>query len=154
MTGNASSSETRALQRKLNLEGFGPIAEDGVFGPQTQAALEQRELALAEMPPPPKPWWASRAMLGALATILVSVLGLAKHGVTAETLTELLVQATTLLAGILALVGTLKRTRPIDRRLLPERQRLRASAKLPPDLSSGRGRAGSGEPGKPGPFGY
>jgi hypothetical protein len=60
----------KELQAKLNVEGFGPVQEDGWFGGVTAAALEAREKVLAELPPPPKPWWKTRRAKGLLAALM------------------------------------------------------------------------------------
>ena len=105
-----------ALQRRLNREGFS-LVEDGIYGPATAAAY-QHYLDRQALPAPPasKPWWTSRALLGAVATILVSAGGLFMDlsSVDRGELTDVLVALSTGIAGLLALYGTIKRQAPID----------------------------------------
>lgn len=113
--------ETLKLQRHLNAQRLGPVLEDGVYGPATDAAY-QRYLKLytpvmqAPTPPAAKPWWTSRALWGALATILISIGGvfIDVSSLDAKELTDVLVSLSTGFAGLLALYGTIKRQAPID----------------------------------------
>jgi hypothetical protein len=61
-----------------------------------------------------KPWWQSRAVLGALATIIVGIAGLFHVQVDSATLTEFLLGLTTTITGALALWGSIQRKAPID----------------------------------------
>jgi hypothetical protein len=72
--------ETEVLQRELIAGGYLPPynsrnepSDDGYFGPATRRALQARELDLAEMPAPAKPWWRARRMKG----LLLAAAGLA-----------------------------------------------------------------------------
>ena len=118
-----------ALQRRLNREGFS-LVEDGIYGPATAAAY-QHYLDRQALPAPPasKPWWTSRALLGAVATILVSAGGLFMDlsSVDRGELTDVLVALSTGLAGLLALWGTIRRQSPIDPTLVAPGVRLRAA---------------------------
>jgi uncharacterized membrane protein len=67
------------------------------------------------------PWWTSRAFWGALATLVASAAGLAGYSLDAPQIAELAVMATTLLSGLLAFVGTLRRRAPIDQTLVARR---------------------------------
>jgi hypothetical protein len=49
------------------------------MGPKTLAALQQRELDLAYLPLPPKPWWQSRRGQGAIKMGLGLVLSVIGH---------------------------------------------------------------------------
>jgi hypothetical protein len=112
------------LQRSLNQQGYGPLAVDGVYGPATHAAYQRRLThsdmpdALSVAPPAAKPWWASRAIWGALATIIASLAGLAGYEFDTETTTTLLVSLVTLIAGLVSWWGTIKRKAPIDSTLV------------------------------------
>ena len=114
-------AETRRLQQHLNRQGLGPLIEDGIYGPATESAY-QRYLRLhtpidpAPAPPAAKPWWTSRALIGALATIALSVGGIFidVSAVDAKELTDVMVSMSTGIAGLLALYGTIKRQAPID----------------------------------------
>ncbi len=109
------------LQRHLNDHGFGPLVEDGIYGPATQKAHEMQLHYVVPagpliMPPAAKPWWTSRALIGALATIGLSIAGifLDVSDVNPKELTDVLVAVSTGIAGLLALYGTIKRKAPID----------------------------------------
>jgi hypothetical protein len=115
-------------QHAINAAGLGPVVVDGVWGPRTAAAYAElaRESDLGgvgvSMPTPsaPKPWWASEGMLGGLAVMLVGAFGLAKWGIDAGSLTELLSSLATVVAGIASARGRAKATAPIDStRVLP-----------------------------------
>lgn len=111
-----TKTEIVALQQAL---GFTGPEVDGIYGPLTQAAHRRYLDALAApvptlTPPAAKPWWTSRALWGALATLAASLGGLAGYVLDASQLTELAVTAATLASGLLALVGTLRRAAPID----------------------------------------
>lgn len=76
------SADTVRLQRELIAGGYlsefnadGKANDDGWFGPATHAALQQRELELAEMPAPAKPWWESRRGKGAAKLAIGAVVG-------------------------------------------------------------------------------
>jgi hypothetical protein len=66
--------------------------------------------------PEPKPWYQSRGIWGALATILVAVLSLLGYQADQDFLTEIGVGLGTLAAGTLALYGRWQATRPIRRK--------------------------------------
>ena len=114
-------AETRRLQQHLNRQGLGQLAEDGIYGPATESAY-QRYLRLhtpidpAPAPTAAKPWWTSRALIGALATIALSIAGLFIDTSSIDTgaLTDALVSLSTGIAGLLALYGTITRKAPID----------------------------------------
>lgn len=117
----------RQIQRHLNTLGYGPLRIDGVYGPATAAAYD-RYLATVpgdtETPPPAKPWYLSRAILGALATIAAGAAGVAGYAIDASNLTEILVQAIALFGGIMALWGSVQRKAPIDPTLVAPGVRL------------------------------
>lgn len=67
-----------------------------------------------------KPWWESRAVLGALVTVAASVAALAGWTLNVETTTELLFSALTLAGGVLSWWGRVVAERPISRtQILP-----------------------------------
>ena len=114
-------AETRRLQQHLNRQGLGPLIEDGIYGPATESAYQRylrlhTPIDLAPAPPAAKPWWTSRALIGALATIALSVGGIFidVSAVDAKELTDVMVSMSTGIAGLLALYGTIKRQAPID----------------------------------------
>lgn len=115
-------------QHAINAAGLGPVVVDGVWGPRTAAAyaalVRESDLGGAgvSMPTPaaPKPWWTSRAILGALATIAAGIAGFAGVSLDAGQLSETLTAIATAVGGMLALWGTIKRKAPIDStRVLP-----------------------------------
>jgi hypothetical protein len=114
-------AETRRMQQHLNRQGLGPLTVDGVYGPATERAY-QRYLQFytpvddAPTPPAAKPWWTSRALWGALATILISIAGIFidVSNIDAKELADVLVSMSTGFAGLLALYGTITRKAPID----------------------------------------
>lgn len=61
----------------------------------------------------PKPWYASRGVLGALAVILSQCAALIGVHLDAPALTELAMQAVGLIGGILALIGRIGAEQPI-----------------------------------------
>jgi len=67
----------------------------------------------------PKHWWKSRAAWGAIATLIASLAGLLGYAIDQEQLTEVLFLIATAIGGILSLIGTIQRTAPIEKRLLP-----------------------------------
>ncbi len=88
---------TRDLQQELNRLGYGPLVVDGIYGRATAAAYQ---LYLDEQPsgegppappapPAPVPWWTSRALWGALATLVASAAGLAGYSLDAPQIAEL-----------------------------------------------------------------
>ena len=155
-----TKTEILDLQRRLNEVGLAylvlgePLAEDGIYGPNTDRVytewLDRDNVMPSVTPEPAKPWWTSRGLLGGLATIIVGVAGLAGYALDVAQITEIVVSASALVAGILSTVGSLRRKAPIDPTLvarmpggrdvrlpvLPHRQR---------ESSAGR---------DPGPFGF
>lgn len=63
----------------------------------------------------PKPWWESRAVLGALVTVAASLAALAGWTLNVEATTELLFSALTLAGGVLSWWGRVKAAQPISR---------------------------------------
>jgi hypothetical protein len=155
-----TKNETLALQRALNGSGLAyavlgeALEEDGIYGPATDRVhrwhLDHDTSIPTITPEPAKPWWTSRGLLGGLATIIVGVAGLAGYALDVAQITEIVVSASALVAGILSTVGSLRRKGAIDPTLvarlpggrdvrlpvLPHRQR---------ESSAGR---------DPGPFGF
>lgn len=80
------AEQTLRLQRELIAGGYLPAltsqgtpSDDGWMGPRTLAALQRRELDLAHLPLPPKPWWQSRRGQGAIKMGLGLVLSVIGH---------------------------------------------------------------------------
>ena len=116
--------EVLALQQTLNHSGFAyqvlgePLTEDGIYGPATDRvhrAWLDRDTAIPTVTPPPaKPWWQSRAILGLLASLLAMIAGRMGWGVDEGQITDVLLKATELGGLALAAWGTLRRQAPID----------------------------------------
>lgn len=107
-------AEIKALQRHLNQSGYGPLVEDGIYGPATQAAHkwqldEQLRHGPILTPPAAKPWWTSSAMWGSLTTIGLYIAGIFidVSGIEAGPITYALVRISTGIAGLLESVETL-----------------------------------------------
>jgi hypothetical protein len=155
-----NKSEILELQRRLNEVGLASLVlgelltEDGIYGPNTDrvytAWLDRDSVMPSVTPPPAKPWWTSRGLLGGLATIIVGVAGLAGYALDVAQITEIVVSASALLAGILSTVGSIKRKGAIDPTLvarLPHGRDVRL-----PVLPHRADRPGTGR--DPGPFGF
>jgi hypothetical protein len=157
-----SKTEILELQRRLNEVGLAylvlgePLEEDGIYGPNTDRVytewLNRDNVMPSVTPEPAKPWWTSRGLLGGLATIIVGIAGLAGYALDVAQITEIVVSASALLAGILSTVGSIKRKAPIDPTLvarLPHGRDVRLPVRTyrKPESQSGPGR-------ETGPFGY
>ncbi len=155
-----TKNETIALQRRLNEIGLAyqtlgeNLEEDGIYGKRTRevhrAWLDQDAEVPTITPEAAKPWWTSRGLLGGLATIIVGVAGLAGYALDVAQITEIVVSASALVAGILSTVGSLKRKGAIDPTLVMRLPRGR-DVRLPV-LPHRENRTGTGR--DPGPFGF
>lgn len=146
-------------QRSINAAGLGPVAADGVWGPHTAAAYAElaRESDLGGVgmsvptPAAPKPWWTSRAVLGALATIAAGIAGFAGVSLDAGQLTDTLAALVSAVGGGLALWGSIRRTAPIDQGLVAPGVRVESGRlcrdSVPPDDAGDHGGYWSGEHG-------
>ena len=113
-------SEILELQKKLTELGYDPGPIDGWYGEKTAIAYrnyqhDQKQEVPVLIPAPQKPWYLSRALLGALATIIASLVGLLGYSLDANQLTDVLTSTATLGFGILAFVGTIQRKGSIRR---------------------------------------
>lgn len=107
--------EIIALQRALG------VKADGIYGPITQAAHQAYLDRINDTPsvpnitpPPAKPWWASRAVMGLLASVLAMIAGRMGWEISDDQITPILLQAVELGGLALAAWGTVRRTAPID----------------------------------------
>lgn len=139
-----TKAEIIALQESLNRQGANLVV-DGRYGPATRAAyaayLDRDSQVPTVVPPAPKPWYLSRSVLGLLATIIAGLLGRSGYLVDSGELTNVLLQITEVGGLVLAVVGTVRRSAPIDTRL-----------RLPARADSVRTQRETDQP--PGPFGY
>lgn len=112
-------AEIAGIQARLAAAGFDPGAQDGVWGPCTAqaytdyVATSQRP-SVEVGPAPARPWWESRAVLGALVAIFAGVVGLAGWEVDRAQLTEIIIQVVALGGAIVSWWGSVKRKGPID----------------------------------------
>ena len=116
---NMQTERILDLQTRLNELGYGPLAVDGIYGKQTQAAyhkyLDEIDPDTPTVTPDaPKPWWTSRALLGLLASFLAMVAGRWGWQVDDERLTQLLFEVVQFGGLVLAFWGTVTRRAPID----------------------------------------
>ncbi len=66
-----------------------------------------------------KPWWLSRAIVGAIIVFLAQIARLAGLEIDSAALTDVVLDAVTILGAALAWWGRVKATRPISRRVAP-----------------------------------
>lgn len=144
-----TKTEVVALQESLNRQGF-DLVVDGRYGKQTREAyaayLDRDQAVPTQVPPAPKPWWQSRVAIASIATILASIAGLAGLEIDGSQLTEVILAATTLVSGLLALWANARRAAPIDNGLVLPGVRIDAQ---PSPVRSQRA-----EDEQNGPFGY
>jgi hypothetical protein len=117
-TARFSKQETLLIQQKLKEAGY-TVVVDGIWGPQTAAAYEtylasKPEDPVIVTPTPAKPWWTSKAQLGALVTVAVAAASIAGYSIDATMATELVFAGVTLVSGLLSVWGNIKRDAPID----------------------------------------
>ena len=136
-----------SLQQQLNSLGFGPLAEDGIYGRATAAAYEaylathpiDAPVPVPPAPPAPKPWWMSRRMIFGAVTVALGVAGLTDWD--ADQVTNVVVQLTETIAAAIALWGGMRATRPVDPGLVVPGWRVRDGklrrVQLPDELSAG-----------------
>lgn len=148
-------SETLDLQHRLISAGF-PLTADGRYGPATAEAYRRYLNGLGPndppaaavdslpAPPPVKPWWASKAVLGSLTTILVAVASLFGLALPQDQVGLILSSLAGLVSGGLALYGSITRKAPIDPLLVLPGVRLGGVRALP--ASPARS---AGDPGAP-----
>ena len=119
MNTTLSKARIQSLQARLNELGYGPLAVDGVYGQRTQAAYrryldEVDPTTPTVTPEAAKPWWASRTILGLLATILAMIAGRFGWEVNDDDLLGVLTKMVEVGGLVLAFWGTVARRAPID----------------------------------------
>lgn len=138
-----TKTEIKAIQEKLIALGFlkDQWGADGVWGPNTEKAYQrfqdektrileskytfnEEEEIPNVVPPAAIPWWTSKALIGGLMTIVASLAGLAGYAFDAGQATELAVSVITVITGLLAFIGTVKRKAPIDSTLVAPKVRV------------------------------
>lgn len=135
------TSHTIALQQALVAKGY-PLTVDGRYGPQTAAALQAYRTSLGaasiedpeasiQTPEPAKPWWASKAVIGAVATILVGIASVAGYALDPSQVGLVLSSLAGLITGGVSLYGSITRSAPIDRSLVAPGVRLERVRWLP-----------------------
>jgi hypothetical protein len=119
-----TKAEIIALQQALNHAGLSyqilgePLVEDGIYGPATDRvhrAYLDRDTAIPTVTPPPaKPWWASRAILGLLASLIAAIAGRLGWEIADDQITALLLQVVEVGGLAVAAWGTIRRKGAID----------------------------------------
>lgn len=149
-----TKSEVTALQREINDTCGFNLVVDGRYGPKTADAyqfyinqLTPRRIA-TPVPPAPKPWWTSRAILGLIASGLALLAARWDWQINEESLTQLLFEVAQFAGLVMAFIGTVRRRAPIDAgAVLPGMRLPGGTAGVPPksetDIQHLRG-----------PFGY
>ncbi len=119
-----TKQEVIALQQALNQSGLAyqvlgePLIEDGIYGPDTdrvhRAYLDRDTTIPTVTPPPAKPWWASRAILGLLASLIAAIAGRLGWEIADDQITALLLQVVEVGGLAVAAWGTIRRKGAID----------------------------------------
>ena len=135
-------AEVIALQESLNRMGA-TLVVDGRYGQKTRDAyaeyLDLDALVPTHVPPAPKPWYLSRSIIGLLATIIAGLLGRSGYLVDSGELTNALLQVVEAGGLVLAFVGTVKRSSPIDTRLRPTARANKLRTKREADVKATTG---------------
>jgi peptidoglycan hydrolase-like protein with peptidoglycan-binding domain len=114
------------IQQTLADLGFYKGEVDGVWAYQTAWAYAEywRHRNGAQInvpivaPAPAEPWWESRAMQGALVTVVVSIAGVLGYVLDSGEVAALILALSTLVSGIWSAYGTKNRRNPIDQTLV------------------------------------
>ena len=144
----ANAESIEAYQRRLVEAGYdlsirdrnGRAISDGIdgqWGPITQVAHEDYLRRLAEQPLPPKPWWASRRMIGLLVAAIGLSAGVAGYDIDQAALTELLTALVSFAGLAVAFIGSIKATRPVDPGAIAPGVHLPRRVREPARLSAG-----------------
>ena len=125
-----TKDEVRQLQSGLNQSGFAyqtlnePLKEDGIYGRDTdrvyRAWLDRDVSSVPTVTPEPrKPWWAHKAMLGGLATVIASIAGIWGWGVDSAHLQEALIALATLATGMTTIWGSIREPSAVYPAVIP-----------------------------------
>jgi hypothetical protein len=149
-----SKTEILELQRRLNEVGLAylvlgePLAEDGIYGPNTGRVytewLDRDHVMPSVTPEPAKPWWQSRAIIGLLTVGLAWAAGKMGWLVDDEQITQILLAVLEAVGLVVAAIGTVKRKAPIDPTLvarLPGRGDVRLPVRAERKTPGGQGRS-------------
>jgi peptidoglycan hydrolase-like protein with peptidoglycan-binding domain len=114
-----NKDEIIILQTKLKQLGYGPLEVDGQYGKNTENAYRRYLDDLdpnvpTVIPAPEQKWWMSKALIGGIATVLVSLIGVFGYEIDAQFATQMILSIITLVTGIISVIGTLKRKGTID----------------------------------------
>lgn len=148
-----TSADTLKLQRAINAATNWGLTEDGRYGPETAEAYQyyinqQTPRSVpTPVPPAPKPWYLSRAVIGILVSVIAVVTERMGWIVDADTLTTLAVQFAEVAGLALAFVGTVRRRNTIDNSLVAPGVRLPTRTHKVPSERNSNGPT-------PGPFGH
>jgi hypothetical protein len=114
--------KVQRIQKDINESGFGPVNVTGMYDQKTSDAYGEL-LKLSSVggvfqsiptPEPLKPWWTSRAVIGSISTITVSIAGMIGWSLDTQGTNEIMLAIVTLISGLISYVGTIQRRAPID----------------------------------------
>lgn len=147
-----TSADTLKLQRAINAATNWGLKEDGRYGPETAEAYQyyinqQTPRSVpTPVPPAPKPWYLSRAVIGILVSVIAVIAERMGWMVDSNDLTVLVMQLLEVGGLALAFIGTVRRRAPIDGGLIVRGVRYaNTTYPVPPDRPTDR---------PTGPFGF
>jgi hypothetical protein len=119
-----TNTEILELQRRLNEVGLAylvlgkPLAEDGIYGPNTDRVyvewLDRDSVMPSVTPEAAKPWWQSRAIIGLFAAVLAGAAHAMGLEIGSDEITAILLSLVEFVGLGLAMWGTIRRQAPID----------------------------------------
>jgi hypothetical protein len=124
-----------------------PLAEDGIYGPDTDRVytewLNGNNVMPSVTPEPAKPWWQSRAIIGLLTVGLAWAAGKMGWLIDDEQITQILLAVLEAVGLVVAAIGTVRRQAPIDPTLvarLPHGRDVRLPVRAERKTPGGSGR--------------
>lgn len=149
--------ETLRLQKQINAAGNGPVEEDGIAGPKTEAAYARMLKDSnaggvgTRMPVPPAwhPWWSNRALIGFAGAALAGWMQSRGWPVDVAALVDFLLQVVSVISMAFGLWGVATQKSRIDPTLVARigSRDVRLPSVLtdpvPPQRPGGRGSATS-----------